>query len=106
MAVRLSTMKARIQEASLTWDGETVDFAFKPNEFTMELADQIAQAGEAEDMNSVTALLAPMVEWWDVLDDEDERIPPTVENMRRFPLNFLLSLMDAMTKAQVPETEG
>ena len=42
MGVRLSHMKAKIKESSLTWDGETVAFAYRPNEFTMELADSIA----------------------------------------------------------------
>lgn len=104
MAVRLSDMKARITETHLTWDGERVDFAYKPNEFTMELADQIAAA---EDENIVSQLLSPIVEWWDVLDDNDQRIPPTAETMRQFPLNFLLKIMGAITEDQaVDEGEG
>ena len=33
MGVRLSAMKAKITETNLEWDGEVVDFAYKPNEF-------------------------------------------------------------------------
>lgn len=106
MGVRLSAMKAKITEASLKWDDEDVAFAYKPNEFTMELADDISAAAEAEDMSTVSAMLAPIIEWWDVLDDEDERIPPTAENMRRFPLNFLLKIMGAITEDQNPESKG
>ena len=103
MGVRLSAMKAKVQETSLDWDGETVAFAYKPNEFTMELADDIAAAAEKEDLSMVPSMLSPIIVWWDVLDDEDERIPPTPDNMKRFPLNFLLRIMNTITEDQKPE---
>ena len=106
MGVRLSAMKAKITETSLEWDGEVVDFAYKPNEFTMELADEIQAAAEAENMNAVSAMLSPIIVWWDVLDDDDQRIPPTAEQMRKFPLNFLVRIMGAITDDQNPESEG
>lgn len=106
MGVRLSAMKAKITETHLMWDDERVDFAYKPNEFTMELADEIAAKAEAEDLSSVAAMLAPIVVWWDVLDDEDERIPADADNMRRFPLNFLVRIMTAITEDADPESEG
>lgn len=106
MAVRLSAMKAKITETSLTWDAEEVAFAYKPNEFTMELADEISAAAEAENMSAVSAMLSPIIEWWDVLDDKDKRIAPTAENMRKFPLNFLLKIMGAITEDQNPESKG
>lgn len=106
MGVRLSAMKAKITESSLEWDGETVAFAYKPNEFTMEVADSISEAAEREDLSSVSAMLSPILEWWDVLDDNDERIPPSAESMRAFPLNFLMRIMGKITEDQNPETEG
>lgn len=106
MAVRLSAMKAKVTETTLDWDGESVDFAYKPNEFTMELADQIEKEAEDENLSMVAAMLAPLIIWWDVLDDEDERIPPSPENMRRFPLPFLLKIMEAITADQNPEAKG
>lgn len=106
MGVRLSAMKAKVQESHLDWDGERVDFAYKPNEFTMELADEIQAAAEKENLTMVSSMLSPIIVWWDVLDDEDERIEPSAENMRRFPLNFLLRIMEAITKDQDPESKG
>lgn len=106
MGVRLSAMKAKITETDLDWDGEKVAFAYKPNEFTMEMADDIAAAAEKEDLSSVSAMLSPILVWWDVLDDEDERIEPSAENMRRFPLNFLMRIMARITEDQDPEAKG
>lgn len=106
MAVRLSDMRAKVTETFLTWDGERVDFAYKPNEFTMDLADDIEKAAEREDVNVVSMLLSPIVVWWDVLDDNDERIPASPENMGKFPMNFLLKIMKAITEDQDPEAKG
>lgn len=106
MGVRLSDMKAKVKESQITWDGEAVDFAYKPNEFTMELADQIDAAAKSEDTNVVSMLLSPVIEWWDVLDDKDKRIPVTADAMRQFPLNFLLALMRQITADQDPEHKG
>lgn len=106
MGVRLSAMKAKVTETSLDWDGETVAFAYKPNEFTMELADEIQVAAEREDLSSVSAMLSPIIVWWDVLDDQDERIDANAENMRKFPLNFLLRIMSSITEDQNPESKG
>lgn len=105
MGVRLSAMKAKITETHLDWDGERVDFAYKPNEFTMELADEISAAAEKEDLGGVAAMLGPIVVWWDVLDDEDKRIDANADNMRRFPLTFLTRIMAAITEDQNPESK-
>jgi len=102
MAVRLSKMKGKVKEASLQWDDETVAFAYKPNEFTLELAERISSEAEAENLGMVAELLGPIVEWWDVLDEDDQRIPATAENMKTFPLQFLVRLMGAITEAQEP----
>lgn len=106
MAVRLSDMRAKVTETFLMWDDNRVDFAYKPNEFTMDLADQIEKAANDEDQNVVSMLLAPILVWWDVLDDEDRRIPPSPENLGKFPLNFLLQIMRSITEDQDPERKG
>lgn len=106
MGVRLSDLTSRIKEASLEYDGEQVAFAYRPHAFTMEVSDQVAEATAKDDLGTVSALLEPIVDWWDVLDDQDQRIPPTADNMRRFPLSFLLKIMDAITADSSPEQEG
>lgn len=106
MGVRLSNLKASTRETFVEYDGERVDFCYKPNEFTMELADTIQVAAEKESLEVVSSLLAPLIVWWDVLDDQDNRIPPSVENMRQFPMGFLNKIMDAINDDVTPETEG
>lgn len=106
MGVRLSEMLEKTRETFITWDEERVDFAYKPHAFTLELSDQIDAAAEAGDQDVVSMLLSPLVVWWDVLDDEGGRIPPDDENMKKFPMTFLLAIMGKVNQETVPEGEA
>ena len=102
MGVRLSTMKGREKNATLDWDGEAIDFAYYPNAFTMEVAEKTTLAAEANNLSVVAAMLEPIIAWWDVMDDDDVRLPPTAEVMRTFPLTFLTALMEKVGESQNP----
>lgn len=103
MGVRLSAMKAAVRETSMEYDDETIAFAYRPNEFTLNLADTVDAAASSGDLNAVAAILEPVIVWWDVLDENDERLPATAEVMRQFPLRFLVKVMGAVTEDQTPQ---
>ena len=109
--VRLSTITNKVTEAEVTFAGETIAFGFRPGRFTPELADKFAAvsmkpddataAGDAE-VAEVVRMLEPLLAWVDVTDEDDTRIPPTAENMHRWPLLFLTELMGKITEGQEP----
>jgi hypothetical protein len=103
MGVRLSELKAKTRTVVVEYDDNKIEMAYRPHVYTMDLADAV---DAAEDSQVVATLLSPIVEWWDVLDDHDQRIPPTVENMRQFPLPLLNAVMDAVNADARPEQEG
>lgn len=113
MAVRLSTMLAQTAETVVKFAGEDILVCYRPNVVTLELSDQIDAQGAAADEalkrgeqthhDWVTAQLEPLLEWWDVLDENDQRVEPTVENMRKFPVNFLTAVLRAITADQQVE---
>lgn len=102
MAVRLSEMKAREKAAQVTWDDEIVDFGYFPNAFTMQVAEDVQIAAERNDLSTVSAMLDPIVSWWDVLDDDGKRLPSDAETMKQFPLTFLMKIMEAVGEGQRP----
>lgn len=106
MGVRLNDMLGTVKETTVEYDDEKIALAYRPNAFTMEVNDKVNEAAERNDLSVVAATLEPVVEWWDVLDDEDQRIPATAENMRRFPLPFLMAVMDAVGQDARPEPKG
>lgn len=106
MGVRLSEMKAKERETHIVYDGDQVDFAYRPNEYTMNLEDEVSKAAQANNIEMVSTLLEPIVVWWDVLDDKGKRLAADAATMRQFPLRFLLAVMAEVSKDQDPEPEG
>lgn len=102
MAVRLSELKAREKASQVEYADEVIDFGYFPHAFTMEVAEQVEKASEANDLSTVAAMLEPIISWWDILDDKDKRIPATADQMRKFPLPFLMKIMDKVSEDQRP----
>lgn len=106
MAVRLSDMRAKISTTTATWDGEDVEVGYHPAAMTPALLEDATAAAEAGDLNSLSVMLEPLLAWWDVLDDDGERIPPTAEQIRVFPLSFSVAVLTAVQGAMRPPTPG
>lgn len=119
MGLRLSTMLAATAECDVAFDGEQIRVCYRPNAVTLELTDRIDAEGKAADEAEergeqtehdwITAQLLPVVEWWDVLEDDDSRMEPTRPNMRRMPLKFLQAVLTAVIddqKVAPGENEG
>lgn len=110
MGIRLTDMLNATAECVVEFAGEEIALCYYPNAVTLDLADRLNRdaeaadekrgAGETVEYDTISASLAPVLQWWDVLDDEGNRLSPTTENMRRFPLNFLVACMDAITEDQ------
>lgn len=110
MGIRLTDMLSRSTTTDVKFDGELVTVSYYPNAVTLELSDRLdkearaadlaLEAGEDTEFDSITGQLIPVLEWWDVLDDQGERVPPTRANMRKFPLTFLTAVMDAIVADQ------
>jgi hypothetical protein len=103
MAMTLSKVKAKIAETTGLWDGETVDVGYRPAAVTPRLMDEVAAAAKDENLGVVGHLLSAVIDWWDVLDDDGARIPPTPENVADFPIPFLMAVMNTIQDAQGPE---
>lgn len=93
---RLSAMKAKVKTATVQYDGEDVPFGYKPGELTLDLMDDIQEQAARGDKDTVGAMLEPILEWWDVLDDNDQRLPTDRATIRTMPMAFLTLLMQTM----------
>lgn len=102
MPMQLSEVQSRVKTVDVSWEEETVAVGYAPARFTPEVLEQVAAAEQAGDLGILGSLLAPVVEWWDVLDDDGQRIPPTPENIRRFPLSFIMAVMAKLQEDMRP----
>lgn len=97
MSMKLSEVKAKVKEAQVEWDGEVVDFGYHPGATTPELLEKVmAVAGGDQDSENIKVLgimLEPMLSWWDVLDDDDKRLPTDAATINLMPVPFLTALL-------------
>lgn len=106
MAVKMSEMKSRTKVLQVTWDGETVDVSYFPNVVTPELLEQVDDAAKRDNLDILGVMLEPVLDWWDILLDDDTRMPTDADTIKRVPMSFLSKLQDAITEAQRPPAES
>lgn len=108
MAMKLSEVKAKVATTTLAFMDETVDVGYHPASVTPAmLEDILAMAksadGDSADSALIGKMLDPMLAWWDVLDDDGERIPADAEHIRDMPMAFLTALLGHLQKETQPD---
>lgn len=107
MGMRLSAIKAKTRTATVEFLDEKIDVSYFPAVVTPDLMDQVQKAADDDDLGVVGMLLSEVIDWWDVLDDNDKRLPPTPENIGAMPIPFLMAVMNEVQEDQRPaETKG
>lgn len=107
MAVSLTKMRQSIRTAQVTWEEDVVDFGYKPAMFTTELVEEVTSEAQANNLHGVAEMVEPLLEWWDVLDDEDNRLPTDLETIKSMPLTFVMGIVDVIGgDMRPPESKG
>lgn len=101
MGIKASVLKAGIVK-TLTVKYETTegieefDIGYKPNVLTPNQVDELANLPtDARAKGAMQSLLVPMLDWWDVLDDDGERLP-VEDSIPTMPMTFLLAVVEAI----------
>jgi len=103
MAVALSNMKARTKLISVNWDGESVDVSYYPHRVTPELLEKVTSAADQDNLDVLGVMLEPVLEWWDILEEEGgPRLPTDAATIKTIPMSFLGKLQEAIQEAQRP----
>ena len=107
MAMKLSEVKARVKSTTVTWEDEQVEVGYRPAAITPEVLEGVQEAAQAGDMSVMGAMLEPILDWWDVLDDNGERVPPTAQFIRTCPVSFLMAVLEQVQESmRPPERKG
>lgn len=107
MAVSLTKMRKSIRTAQVTWDEDVVDFGYKPAMFTTELVEEVTSEAESNNLHGVAEMVEPLLDWWDVMDDDDKRLPTDLETIKGMPLTFVMSIVDVIgSDMRPPESKG
>lgn len=107
MAVALSNMKARSKVIDVAWDGETVAVSYFPHRVTPELLEKVTEAAERDNLDILGVMLEPVLDWWDILEEEGgPRLNTDAETIKTIPMSFLNALQSAIQDAQRPPDSG
>ena len=85
--------------------GEMIAIVFDKNAMTPNWAQRISQGAANEDMLSVTKGLAEIIISWDLVDEQEQPVPPSAEVLGDLPFDFLIKLQERIAEASVPSSE-
>ena len=101
MPLTLSNATKRTKTIDIDYDGETVAVTFYPRAMTHSLIKSM-QASDTDNISGITDALTHLVASWDVLDDAGNQLPPTVEVMQGFPVDFMGAVFTGIVQAMQP----
>lgn len=105
--MRLSDVKAFVATTTVEYavapgHVEKCEVGYHPAEVTPALLERVQAAADEGNLDVVGVLLEPVLEWWDVLDDDDHRMPTDAATIKVLPLGFLMEVMTSVQEAVRP----
>lgn len=95
-----SKRRKETKVVNVQFEGDTVQVAYHAAAITPRL---VALAQELQtDVAVIADVIQRIVVWWDVLDDEGNRIPPTPENTMEFDVAFLGAVVNGVFGDMAP----
>jgi len=98
---KLSTLGAR-RTVPVTYDGETIQVTFRPAAINTDWQERL-QALQRSDRTGFVELLAEALISWDIVDDNGQVLEPSVDLMRRLPIDLLEEISRAIFESLAPK---
>jgi hypothetical protein len=104
---RLSALTKQLPvSVTFAYEDESLTVVFDRNKITQNWARKVRQAIETESVDeAVYAATLEILIDWDVVDDEGNKIPPSMEILSQLPLAAFGRLSEAIGNASVPSSE-
>lgn len=118
MPYRPAQRRAVTREAVIEYDGEPVSVWYRPAAVDLGFFDEISQLSAAvstaqgggtlapgalvEAQRALARLLVAVVAHWDVLDEDGQEIPPSVEDALTYEPAFLWAVLNGVITAIKP----
>jgi len=106
MTIKIADLMSDIRTCVVHAGEEEAEVTYRPSAYTPEIEDRLQTAVESRrPSNGIAQWLSGIVIDWDVVDDNGERFPTTIEVMREMPSNFLTAVINAITDDMQSEKE-
>ena len=121
MAIKLADLTKETRTATFEYDGETCTIEYRPAAFTAKMqisamgmtllgregSDDIEKARHIlETLGDYTEARTQLIASWDILDENGQALPVTVEIMQALPLQFVYAMFNAVMKTNNPNAKS
>lgn len=102
--ISAAAMKTREKVVAVEFDGMTADVWYRPWVITPRVMREMRDTPDEEQDNigRIMDQLSRFVSAWDVLDEQGDRLPVSVEVMTELPNPFLLAVLNAVVADMSP----
>jgi hypothetical protein len=107
MPISLSELQKDRKTVTVSVGEETAEVVYRPSAYTPEVEDEFRLALDGgRPSDALARWLASMVTAWELVDENGEQVPPTYEEMRTLPSEFLSLVVTAISEAGRPDKEA
>lgn len=97
MPIRLSDLEKDHRTCTFSVGEEKAQITYRPSAYTPELESSIMDEMDQTRLGKMLAeLLSKILIEWEIVDDQGNMIPPTKENLMKFPVTVLSQIMDTV----------
>ena len=96
MAIKLTDMRNRTYRLEYEYQGDTMAVEYPPNAVDREFVEAVGQIEDS--FESAAFQIGKVVKSWDLLDENDQPIPPADPLVASLPLPFTTGLLAAIVE--------
>lgn len=111
--MKRSAMQDKVRTITVEWEDETVDVGIYPGRYTPTMlqgvAEKVAEAGNQnmdQQLSAVGEMVEPLLAWWDVLDDDGERLPTDRDTIATLSITFVQAVLVKAGESIRPPANG
>jgi len=84
-------------------DGDEINLVYNPKAYTIEVEEQLEAIDESQfKAKALAIMLEPMLIEWDIVQEVQGDFPPTMENLKKLPVEVLGKIIEAIGDASRP----
>jgi hypothetical protein len=99
--MRLSQLQTEV-ETVVEYEGDTARMKVRPSVITAEYEDRMRGTTSAVE---IASMLAELISFIDVTDDDGKPIPCTAESFAKLPLTFMMEMFKQAGQASRPDPQ-
>lgn len=100
MALTLAQLTSDVATVVVEYMGQTMEVEYRPGALTPALVQDITNPVSADDLGEC---IQEVVVSWDLLDDNNDEVEPTVENCVNLPMPFLRAVLTTIMENGAPK---